>query len=144
MTTLFRSSDAEANDLEALQHGLDQFLARHQVPRLVASDGTEYAIPPSLFDVLCEAAAAMARGATVTLVPQGKELTTQAAADLLQVSRPHLIKLLDRGEIAHHRVGAHRRLRIDDVLEYRERRGAERERLLTELAQSAQDSGGYG
>lgn len=143
MTTLFSPRAGEAGELEALHRGLDEFLQAHQLPKLVAADGTEFAIPQSIFDVLCEAAAAMARGATVTLIPQGQELTTQAAADLLQVSRPHLIKLLDRGEMPHHRVGAHRRIRIDDVLAYRARRAEERERALTELAQAAQEAGGY-
>jgi excisionase family DNA binding protein len=73
-----------------------------------------------------------------------RDLTTQEAADLLRVSRPHLIKLLDAGEIAHHRVGCHRRLRTEDVLAYRERRDAERSERLRELAQLSEEvKGGY-
>ncbi len=69
----------------------------------------------------------------MTLVPHGKELTTQQAADLLHVSRPHLLKLLDERVIDHYKVGSHRRVRIEDFLAYRESRASRRREKLDEL-----------
>ena len=86
----------------------------------------------------------MADGRSITLVPHDKELTTQEAADILHVSRPHLIKLLDRGDLPFHRVGTHRRIRIEDVLTYRDRRDAERSAALDELTKLSEElPGGY-
>lgn len=86
----------------------------------------------------------MARGQSVTLVPHGKELTMQEAADLLLVSRPFVVKLLGEGEIAHHRVGSRRFMRLEDVLAYRERQARVRSDKLDELARLSEGlPGGY-
>jgi excisionase family DNA binding protein len=81
---------------------------------------------------------------TVTLIPHDKELTTKEAADILNVSRPFLVKLLDRRDIPYHRVGTHRRLNVEDVLAYRDLRAARRREKLRELTElSEQLKGGY-
>jgi excisionase family DNA binding protein len=86
----------------------------------------------------------MARGQTITLVPHGSELTTQEAANLLHVSRPHLVKLLDDGVIDHYKVGTHRRVPLDDVLDYRARRASVRRERLDELTRLSEElEGGY-
>jgi excisionase family DNA binding protein len=86
----------------------------------------------------------LARGQAVTLIPEGRELTTQQAADLLHVSRPHLIKLLEQGVIAHYLVGTHRRIRIDDALEFRRHRSDDRRQKLAELMRLSEEAvGGY-
>lgn len=91
-------------------------------------------LPRGAVAALLEIARSLAQGQRLHLVPEGAELTTQAAADLLGVSRPHLIKLIDQGAIAHHMVGTHRRLTSDDVLAYREERNRTR-RAAVERAQ---------
>lgn len=83
----------------------------------------------------------VAQGHAVQIVAVHAELRTQEAADLLGVSRPHLVKLLDEGTIPHWKVGVHRRVRLQDVLDYRERRGKERQQALQQLADLDQELG---
>ena len=84
-------------------------------------------------DLITDLLSIVARGETVTYAPISRRLTTQEAADLLNVSRPHLIKLLKNGEIEHEMVGTHRRVALRDVLDYKARRGAGRKTALAEM-----------
>lgn len=143
MAELLTPASGEADDIARLHAGIGVLSEQHATPYLVGSDGSRLPIPPSIFEALRATVAAMAQGATVTLALQHKELTSQEAADLLLVSRPHLIKLLDRGDIPHHKVGRHRRIGINDVLAYRSARAENRQEQLTRLARDAQDIGGY-
>ncbi len=113
--------------------------------RLVARSGEEIQLPGSVYEVLARVVHELARGNGVSVLPVDAELTTQQAADLLNVSRPHLIKLLEEERaIPFHRTGRHRRVGLQDLLEYRKRRDLERRGLLRKLTQDAQDSGLYG
>jgi excisionase family DNA binding protein len=117
---------------------LARFLALPREPRsafLVSAEGMRLTLPPRVFDILARVVEEMARGNVVSVVPVHHELTTQEAADLLSVSRPHLVKLLERGEIPFHLVGSHRRIRFDDVMAFRQKQTANRRAALRELAE---------
>jgi len=136
---------SEQDELVELRELLRRIAARERpVARLVAPDGSEVEIPASAFAALQAVVRDMAQGLTITLIPHDKELTTKEAANILNISRPFLVKLLDRGEIPYHRVGTHRRLNVEDVLGYRELRAARRREKLRELTElSEQVESGY-
>lgn len=101
-------------------------------------------IPAAAAALLVRLLRDMARGNAVTIIPIHAELTTQQAADLLGVSRPFVIGLLDQGKLPHKMVGTHRRIRFEDLLAYRRAAEVERDRALGELARDAQEHGlGY-
>jgi excisionase family DNA binding protein len=101
-------------------------------------------LPTGVVELLMDILEAMAAGQGVTLVPENAELTTVEAASLLNVSRPFLIKLLDDGVIPHRKVGKHRRIRLEDVMAYKARDDRERDAILDQLVQEAQEQGtGY-
>ncbi|MCG8403483.1 MAG: helix-turn-helix domain-containing protein, partial [Firmicutes bacterium] len=79
------------------------------------------------------------RGEAVTFVPFGAELTTQQAADMLNVSRPFLIKLLESGKLSYHKAGSHRRIYAVDLLAYRDKRDKEQTEALIELQRLGQE-----
>lgn len=103
------------------------------------ADGIRIELPPAIGRAILDLLTHIARGEMVTLMPYGAVLTTQRAADLLNVSRPFLTKLLEAGEIPFHRVGAHRRVRVEDLLAYKERRDHERGTALDDLQRLGQD-----
>lgn len=111
---------------------------QQQQPRLVGPDGTHLSLPNELYEVLRDIVDALARGSAITVVPRETTLTTQEAADLLGISRPTLVSLLDRGEIPFARPGHHRRLKLDDVLDYRRRTQHARHDALDEMIEEAE------
>jgi len=104
--------------------------------QVVAEDGkpATLALHSSLSGLLMEMLRVIGDGDALTLVPVHKQLSTQQAADLLNVSRPHLTKLLDRGDIPHEKVGRHRRVKTRDLFDYRDKKVRERDEALSELA----------
>ncbi len=111
--------------------------------KLVGPEGEEIHIPEATFRILERVVELLARGDAITLVRVGKELTTQQAANILNVSRQYLVRLLDEGRIPFTKTGKHRRLRIEDVLEFKRERDRERRDGLDELTRMSEDAGGY-
>lgn len=100
-------------------------------------------LPAGAVALLMDVLEAMAAGRGVTRIPENAELTTVQAANMLNVSRPYLIKLLEEGEIPHRKVGKHRRILMEDLIAYKARDDQERQAVLDELARKAQEQG-YG
>jgi excisionase family DNA binding protein len=97
------------------------------------------AIPAKVFDALQKMLHLMADGQSFALLSDDTELTTVQAAEILRVSRPHLIKLLEEGQIAFRKVGRHRRVLLGDLLLFQSRQKTLRENALDALVQQAQE-----
>jgi excisionase family DNA binding protein len=112
--------------------------------RLLDNEGREAEIvelSSSVVRLLLEILDQMAHGNAVTLVPVHAELTTQQAADVLNVSRPYLIQLLGEGKLPYRKVGTHRRVRAEDVFAWKRAMDAKRRKVLDELAALDQELG---
>ncbi len=112
----------------------------------IQSDGekTMVELPMSAFRLFIDILANLSQGNAVQVVPVHAEITTQEAADLLMVSRPYFIKLLDENRIPYRKVGTHRRIRYSDLLDFKNNEEQLRESALDELAAQAQKLGmGY-
>lgn len=115
--------------------------------RIQLIDGGEpktVAVPPSALRLFLHVLTEMSQGNAVTLIPTHAELTTQQAADLLNVSRPYLVKLLDEEKIPYRAVGKYRRVRFDDLMAYKQKDDEARAKILDKLTAEAQEFGmGY-
>ncbi len=96
------------------------------------------AIPKKAVSLLYEILANMAKGKSVKLIPSNEYLTTQQAADFLNVSRPHFVQLLEKGKMPYKKVGSHRRIKVKDLLAYEAKTQQIKEKNLTLLAKQAQ------
>ena len=103
-------------------------------------DGSPVTIAPTIGRQLIELLGHISNGEMVTLVPTGAMLTTQQAADMLNVSRPFLIKLIKRGEIECETVGSHRRIKTTNLMDYRERRSQAQHDAMAQLVQMGQEA----
>jgi len=112
-------------------------------PALVSASGERLVVPPTVYEVLRMVVELMAEGKSVTLLPDNQVVTTQRAADLLGMSRPFFIKLLESGAMAHHMVGNQRRVYLRDVLEFARKREEERQAALDRLSKQAFEAGLY-
>lgn len=118
-------------------------LKTHGRPALVVADGTHIELPQELYEVLVDVVAALSQGLAITVAPQHTVLTTSQAADLLGVSRPTLVRLLEAGEIPFEKPGRHRRIRLRDVLAYQQRARRARAAGLDEMVRASEDAGLY-
>jgi|SRR5690625_377282 len=110
---------------------------------LVTADGRTYPLPEELRDVLVYVGKALGDGQAVIVEPRRTVLSTQEAADLLGVSRPTLVKLLESGQIAFTKPGRHRRVQLEDVLDYQQRTRAHRREALAAMSAEASEDDGY-
>lgn len=135
------AAEHERDDLRRIARILEQETSG--TATLLGPSDETLELPASAFRLLQRLVHHLAAGQAVTLVAVDKELTTQQAADILNVSRPHLVHLLEQGEIPYTKTGRHRRLRLDDVTAYKQQRDADRRRALRDLTQLNQELGLY-
>ncbi|MHA4830469.1 helix-turn-helix domain-containing protein [Kluyvera intermedia] len=100
-------------------------------------------LPTSSLTLLVSILGELAAGNAVQVVPVHAELTTQEAANILNVSRPHMVKLLEEGELPFHKTGRHRRVLFADLMGYKNRRDSASSRAMQELADQSQELGFY-
>jgi excisionase family DNA binding protein len=135
-------TEADTRLAEESSRRLNRLLSKRRRslrPSVQASDDAEtVAIPTPAFRLLMDILIQMAQGNAVMLTPVRAELTTQQAAELLNVSRPFLIRLIEEGQIPFRRVGTHRRIRLDDLMDYKRKIDQDRLKALEELAAEAQ------
>ena len=116
---------------------VEEFLARAHSLRLSSADGSEVELPSALTDVLKAAVGPMSRGQAVSVAPVDEEMTTQQAADFLGYSRPTIVRLLDESRIPSVRLNSHRRVRLADVIAFRDQFVVERREALAEMSRDA-------
>lgn len=112
-------------------------------PALVDADGARTEIPEAMVEILRQVAQTLGRGMGVSVAPMNAMLTTQEAADYLGVSRPTLVRILERGEIPMERPGRHRYVRLHDLVKYQEDTRGKRREVLDAMARDAHASGVY-
>jgi excisionase family DNA binding protein len=107
------------------------------------SDSARLEVPPATLRLLSQILALMARQQTFVLYPESSELTTKQAAEILGVSRPFLIRVLESGDIPYRRIGRHRRVLMKDVLSYKQTTQIKRKAAMDELIKVSEEIGGY-
>jgi excisionase family DNA binding protein len=144
-TTMLRDVEVPSQELvdqaESALAELDEQIAKADTDVPDAVIAVEVQLPKFAARLLVEALTALAEGHAVTVVPVPAELTTQQAAELLNVSRPYLIKLLDEQRLPHRRVGNRRKVLLEDVLRYKRRDDLQRQKVLDALSREAQAIG---
>ena len=127
---------------DALVSSLDQL--RSEFPEIEIEETEEkIRIPVSALKLLARILKEISQGNPISIVPIATEITTQAAAELLGCSRPHVVKLLEEGKIPFTRVGKHRRIRYEDLAAYKKEMKSIQRRRIQELMELDEDSGLY-
>jgi excisionase family DNA binding protein len=109
----------------------------------IEETGEKIILPLKALNLLGEILKAMSQGKPISLVPMATEVTTQSAAEILGCSRPHLVKLLEEGKIEYTKVGKHRRIKYEDVIDYKKRMKEEQKKYLIEMMHNDEELGLY-
>jgi len=135
-------TEEDAHLAETGSRLLAGFIGKGKTAKIrVATSDQDVTVPVAALRLLVDILAQMAQGNAVTIVPIHAELTTQQAADYLNVSRPFLIGLLEEGKIPFRKVGTHRRIRFEDLVKYREISLVDQKAAADELTRQAQELG---
>lgn len=124
-----------------LVSALDHSRAKSIELRIDGADAPVLKVPPAALRMFASILRQMAKRQPMTLIPQNHEMTTQEAANFLNVSRPFLVKELESGKLSFTKVGSHRRIRFDDLLGYRQQQQVQSNQALDELSALSQDLG---
>jgi len=142
-TSLFDPVSIPAGEQEQV-HELHSLMAKEGKACLVGKGGEPaLPLPDVVYSLLLRILEDMREGKAISIVPVTQDLTTQAAANLLGVSRPFFVKLLEAGEILYHMIGTHRRVYLKDLLSYKQHRDQEKISALNRIAQFEEDAGLY-
>jgi excisionase family DNA binding protein len=143
-------SDHDAELLAQASRLMSEALDRSEARRIALveekADGSDFArleVPPATLRLLSRILALMARQQTFVLYPESSELTTKQAAEVLGVSRPFLIRVLESGEIPYRKVGRHRRVLMKDVLAYKQTMQVKSRAAMDEIVKLSEEMGGY-
>jgi excisionase family DNA binding protein len=126
------ANESQERDRELLEK-LYEVINGNERPVLLGREGAHIQFPEPVFHLLTEIVRKMHRGQSVVILHENEELTTQASANQLGISRPHVVKLLENGEIPFHMAGSHRRVYLKDVLRYQKKRDLERRAAFDSL-----------
>lgn len=110
---------------------------------MTKADGESIELPQVISQVLYEIITILSQGGSMTIIPMDKELTTQQAADILNVSRPYFVKLLENDIIPYHKTGTHRKILMKDLIEYKNQISKKRKVKLSEMIDLSQGLGLY-
>lgn len=135
--------DAALRALEQLNKALSDTPKSETLDVFVENSPQTIELPREIATVLQEILTNSVAGNSVGIIPMNAELTTQQAANLLNVSRPHVVKLMDQGLLKGHKVGTHRRLYASDVEAYKQKRDAEAKAATDELTALSEEMGLY-
>ena len=146
METLQLPTEEEQQVAKEGKEALDRISGKYRNPSDPIEIGLEgetehVTLPASAFKFLTTILDLMAQGKAITIVPSDTEITTQQAADMLNVSRPYVVKLIEQGEISHHMVGTHRRIKLEDLESYKSKMEKKRSMALEELTKQSQELG---
>lgn len=111
----------------------------HAVEIEICGEKTHIKVPPSALSLLNTIFEHMAEGKAISIIPSETEISTQQAAEMLNVSRPHIVKLLEEGKIPYKKVGSHRRIKLKDLEKYKNKMEQRRRKQLGKLAEQAQE-----